>query len=50
MASIKVLLWGKQNKEGLYPIAIRIIKDRKPSYIYLGHYIKKEQWDEEEKR
>lgn len=50
MTSIKVLLWDKKNKEGLYPIAIRIIKDRKPSYIYLGHYIKKEQWDDEEKR
>lgn len=45
--SVKVLLWNKPNKEGLFPIAIRIISDRKPSYIYLGHYIKKEQWDKE---
>lgn len=50
MASIKVLLWEKKNKDGLYPIVIRIIKDRKPSYVYLGHYIKKEQWDEENKK
>lgn len=50
MASIKVLLWSKKNKDGLYPIAIRIIKDRKPSYVYLGHYIKKADWDEREKR
>lgn len=50
MASIKVLLWDKKNKDGLYPIAIRIIKDRKPSYIYLGHYIEKTQWDEENKK
>jgi integrase/recombinase XerD len=49
-SSIKVLLWSKANKEGLYPIVIRIIKDRKPSYIYLGHYIKKEQWDAEERK
>lgn len=45
MASIKILLWSKPNKEGLFPIAIRIIKDRKPSYIYIGHYIQKSQWD-----
>ncbi|MCW3120901.1 MAG: integrase family protein, partial [Flavipsychrobacter sp.] len=45
---IKVLLWSKANKEGLFPIAIRIIKDRKPSYIYIGQYIKKDQWDAEE--
>ena len=50
MASIKVLLWDKKNKEGLYPIAIRIIKDRKPSYIYIGHYIDKSQWDEENRK
>lgn len=45
--SIKVLLWNKANKEGLFPIAIRIISDRKASYIYLGHYIKKDHWDKE---
>lgn len=50
MASIKVLLWDKKNSDGLYPIAIRIIKDRKPSYIYIGHYIEKSQWDEENKK
>ena len=50
MASIKVLLWDKKNKEGLYPIVIRIIKDRKPSYIYIGHYIEKSQWDDTNKK
>jgi integrase/recombinase XerD len=45
MASIKVLLWKKKNKDGLFPLAIRIIKDRKPSYIYVGHYIKESDWD-----
>jgi len=50
MASLKVLLWDKKNKEGLYPLAIRIIKDRKPSYIYIGHYIDKSQWDEENRK
>ena len=50
MASIKVLLAGKANKEGLFPIVIRIIKDRKPSYLYIGHYIEKDQWDEENRK
>ena len=50
MASLKVLLWDKKNKEGQYPIAIRIIKDRKPSYIYIGHYIDKSQWDEDNRK
>ncbi len=47
---MKVLLWSKKNKDGLYPIAIRIIKDRKPSYLYIGHYIKKTDWDEVNKK
>ena len=50
MASIKILLWNKKNKEGKFPIAIRIIKDRKPSYIYVGHYIEESQWDDENKK
>jgi len=50
MASIKVLLWDKKNADGLYPIAIRITKDRKTSYMYVGHYIEKSQWDEKNKK
>ena len=50
MASIKILLWKKKNKDGKYPLAIRIIKDRKPSYIYVGHYIEESQWGEENKK
>lgn len=45
MASIKVVLWKKKNKEGKYPLAIRIIKDRKPIYIYVGHYVEEAHWD-----
>lgn len=50
MASIKILLWKKKNKEGLYPIVLRVIKDRKPSYMYMGHYIDSAQWDDKNKR
>lgn len=50
MSSIKALLWNKKNKEGRYPIVIRIIKNRKPSYIYIGHYVEKKEWDEKNSR
>lgn len=46
MASIKILLMQKTDKQGLHPIAIRIIKDRKPTYIYTGYSVKKSDWDE----
>lgn len=36
----------KLNKKGEAPIYLRIIKDRKPSYISLGYYIRPEDWDE----
>lgn len=50
MASVKVLLWKKKNKDGKFPLAIRIIKDRKPRYIYVGHYIKEADWDNNNQR
>ena len=45
MSSISAFLIKRPNSRNLYPIAIRIIKDRKASYIYLGQAIKKNQWD-----
>jgi len=45
MASVKSLLYKSKKKEdGKYPIAIRIIKDRKPSYLYL-EWIDEKYWD-----
>lgn len=29
----------------MYPITIRIIKDRRSSYVYLGQVVKLNQWD-----
>ena len=49
MASIKVLLWNKANKDGLFPVVIRITSERKPAYLYSTHYLKSSQWDEKEK-
>ncbi len=51
MASIKIVLVKKKTKDGEFPLAIRIIKDRKPSYIYLGHSLaSKDLWDDEKQR
>lgn len=40
----------KTDRQGLHPIAIRIIKDRKPTYIYTGYSVKKTDWDEKQQR
>lgn len=50
MASIKIVLRKKVNKDGTSPLALRITKDRKTSYIYLGHNIMPEYWIDEEQR
>lgn len=46
MASIKILLRDKASKDGLYPIVLKIIKDRKPKLISLGMECLKKDWDE----
>ena len=45
MSSVASFLVKRPNSKKLHPITIRIIKDRKPSYIYLGQAIKLNQWD-----
>jgi integrase len=45
MASVKIVLRKKKNKDGTYPLAIRITKDRKSSYLYIGHHIQETFWD-----
>lgn len=45
MSSIKAILRKKPNKKGFYPIAIRITKNRKSSFIYTGQYIDIKHWD-----
>lgn len=46
MATIKALLWKKENKAGECTIAIRITKNRKSTYIHTGQKIKPKYWDE----
>lgn len=45
MATVKAVLRKKKNPEGQYPIAIRITKDRKSSYLGTGQYIEEKYWD-----
>jgi integrase/recombinase XerD len=45
MASIKILLRNKPNKEGRYPVVLKIIKDRKIKVITLGINCLEKDWD-----
>ena len=49
-SSIKITLRKKANKEGLYPLAIRITQNRKTTFIYTGIYLDKRYWDEKNKK
>ncbi len=50
MASVKiVLVKHKRKKDDTLPIAIRIIKNRKPSYIFTGEYILEKNWNYDDK-
>lgn len=50
MASIKIVLRKEVKKDGSSPLAIRITKDRKTSYIYTGYTIFEKDWDAEGER
>jgi integrase len=51
MATTKLILkTEKENKKGKIPLFLRIIQDRKPSYISLGVYLKQSEWNDEEKK
>lgn len=53
MATVKIILRKKHNtdgtlklnKDGSLPITMRITKDRKTSFIYLGYSAKEDDWD-----
>ncbi|SDM48607.1 site-specific integrase [Kriegella aquimaris] len=44
-SSVKVTLRKKPNKQGQYPLAVRITKDRRTSYLYTGQFIELKYWD-----
>lgn len=47
MATVKIVLRKEQKKDGTSPLAIRITKDRKSTFIYLEYSIKASDWDAE---
>ena len=49
-ANAKIVLRKKSNSKGLYPMAIRLTKNRQATYQYIGHYIELEDWDEKNLR
>jgi integrase len=40
------VLWSRKDKDGLFPIKIRITKNRKSNYIPVGYAVKKSDWSE----
>ena len=44
--SAKIVLRKKKNSKGLYPLAIRITKNRRSTFKHIGHYIDLSDWDE----
>jgi integrase/recombinase XerD len=50
MADIKIVLRKKLLKDGTYPLALRITKDRKASFIHLEYSLKEKDWDAKEGR
>lgn len=46
--SVKATLRKKPNKEGMCPLTLRVTKDRKSTFIYLGYHIKPEDWNGQE--
>ncbi len=45
MATIKIVLRKKKNKDGTLPLALRITKDRRSTFIHLGYSVQEKDWD-----
>jgi hypothetical protein len=50
MASVKIVLRNEEKADGTYPLAIRVTKNRKSSFIYLDYSVKPSEWDKKERR
>jgi integrase/recombinase XerD len=47
MATVKIVLYkSKKIGDGKYPLAVRVIKDRKAKYFFTGRSLREEFWDE----
>jgi len=48
MATLRIVLYKYRAKQdGTFPLALRIIKDRKPSYIFLEYSVLEKDWDDD---
>lgn len=47
MATVTAVLRSKKRKDGTYPLALRITKDRKSSFIHLGYNLEQKDWDKD---
>lgn len=46
MVTAKIVTWSRANKDGLFPIGIKISKNGKPSYIFEGYTVpNRSDWD-----
>jgi site-specific recombinase XerD len=51
MATVDLYIWKRPNKEGKFPISVRITINRKPSYIMTGQKLDSlDQWDKKTQR
>jgi len=51
MSSVSVILrLNKPLKDGSFPLAIQVIKDRKKTVFHIGYSISQDEWDEDNKR
>lgn len=50
MSSLQIVLRRKANKQKKFPLAIRITKNRRTSYLFTGQYIYEKDWDEINRR
>jgi integrase len=42
--SVVPVLWSRKDKDGLYPIKVRVTKNRKSTYVSIGFSVKKSDW------
>lgn len=50
MATVKIVLRKEEKKDGSFPLALRVTKNRKSSFIYLEYSVKPEDWDDAKQR
>ncbi len=50
MATIKIVLWKKKNKNGAFPLALRVTKDRRTTFMRLGYSVQEKDWDKAAQR